>query len=216
MLCPNCKKEIPENVSHCPECGAAVNVAIKKPKKSIVKKWWFWVIIVVVLIAVIGAIGGGDNDDSTPSDDVVAEQTSDSETTAATSETTTASDNKYYVGDTVNDGDVIINYASAEEWTGYEDYFAPKSGNKIIRIKVDITNNSSSDYFISSFYCYADNQSVESYYYGDDTFSTYTISSGRNTSGYVYFEVPENAETIEIEYETNYWSDEKAIFVVEF
>lgn len=42
-----------------------------------------------------------------------------------------------------------------------------------------------------------------------------TLSSGRKTEGYIYFTVPTNAEEIEIEYETSFWTDKKAIFVVE-
>ena len=34
-------------------------------------------------------------------------------------------------------------------------------------------------------------------------------------SGYMYFEVPKDAEKIEVEYETDYWTSNKAIFVVE-
>ena len=41
-----------------------------------------------------------------------------------------------------------------------------------------------------------------------------TDYSGRKATGSVYFEVPQNANSIDVEYETNYWSGNKAIFVV--
>ena len=220
MLCPNCKKEIPDGTQFCPECGVGVNSNGKsaKNKKPITKKWWFWVVIVVVVIALVSAVSGGDDstDTNADSDNVVIEQNDSKTTTEIADETTTeVVDDKCHVGDVLNDGDVVITYVSAEKWTGYDQYAKPESGNMIVRIKIDIVNNGSSDYFINTFNCYADNAAASDYYYGDDTFSTYTVSAGRSASGYVYFEVPENAETIEIEYETNLWTDEKAVFVVE-
>jgi len=211
MLCPNCKKEIPEGTQFCSYCGADAQTA-KKTKKPITKKWWFWVIIVVVLIGLIGAIGGGSDNESTPAN---GEGTSQSQAVSTTNsaETTTEKTN-FIVGDTVNDGNLAITYVSAEEWKGYDQYFGPEDGNKIIRLKFDFVNNGDVDAFISSFYCYADNQSAKDYYYGDETLSTFTLSAGRTTSGYVYFEVPENAEEIEVEYEVNAWTDKKAVFAV--
>lgn len=48
----------------------------------------------------------------------------------------------------------------------------------------------------------------------DDSLSA-TLSTGRSGNCNVYFEVPEDAEKIEIEYEVNFWSGKKAIFLVE-
>lgn len=211
MLCPNCKKEIPEGTQFCPDCGANVQPA-KKQKKPITKKWWFWVIIVVVLIGLISAIGGGSDEDSTPTGGESSSQSQDVSTTKA-SETTTEK-TTFSVGDTVNDNNLAITYVSAEEWKGYDQYFGPEDGNKIIRLKFDFANNGDVDAFISSFYCYADNQAAKDYYGGDESLSTYTLSAGRTTSGYIYFEVPENAEEIEVEYEVNAWTDKKAVFAV--
>lgn len=217
MLCPNCKKEIPEGTQFCPGCGAAVNAPAKKQKKPITKKWWFWVIIVAGVIAVIGSVGGGDDDTSTPSGGESTSQGADAETTTKAAETTTVADNKYYVGETLDANGVAITFVSAEEWYGFDQYFAPDSGNKIIRIKIDVVNNRKSDAFIWAydFSCYADNQPGSSYDYGDDAYAGSELSSGRGASGYIYFEIPETAESIEIEFETDFWSDEKAIFVVE-
>lgn len=41
-----------------------------------------------------------------------------------------------------------------------------------------------------------------------------TLSSGKQTKGSVFFEVPEDAENIVLEYETNFWTEDKIIFVV--
>ena len=42
-------------------------------------------------------------------------------------------------------------------------------------------------------------------------FSGDTLSTGRKVSFSVLFEVPENAESIELEYTTNIWTSEKII-----
>ena len=222
MLCPNCKKQIPDGTQFCPECGAntAANVAPVQKKKPITKKWWFWVIIAVVVIVFIGIIGGGGNSSDAPvdsnnvvvQDEETVKQTADETTVASASD----SDGKYRVGDVAKCGDVEITFKSAEKWTGYSQYLPPADGNMIVRYEFDVVNNGSSDFTISyfSFNGYADNQSVEQYY-EDDGLSA-TLSSGRTTSGYVYFEVPENTKSLEAELEVNLWTEEKAVFVVEF
>ena len=39
------------------------------------------------------------------------------------------------------------------------------------------------------------------------------LSSGRESEGSVYFEVPEDAESVELEYDINLWQSDKIIFV---
>ncbi len=212
MLCPNCKKEIADGVQFCSECGANLSEKPAKQKKPVTKKWWFWVLIVIVAIALIGTVsGGGDDEADTPANNDSVVQ-SDETTTAA--ETTTVKTN-FVPGDSVEDGNLKITYVSAEVWNGYDQYFGPKDGNKIIRLKFDFVNEGNTDAYINSFDCYADNKATESYYLGDESLPILEmLSAGRTTSGYVYFEVPENAENIEVEYEVNMWSDKKAIFEV--
>ena len=84
------------------------------------------------------------------------------------------------------------------------------------RLTFEIENISSTDQIVSvyDFKCYSDDVASSAYYYGDNGLSTTTLSSGRKATGNVYFEVPQNANSIDVEYETNYWSGNKAIFVV--
>lgn len=236
MLCPNCKKEIPDGVQFCSNCGAnfaaqpqqPISAPVQQPvkqKKPITKKWWFWVIIALVVIVLIGAIGGGSEDD-TSAPAVTTTQSADSDktetnTTVVTTtapEITTVSDGAYKIGDTVNDGGVKITFVSAEEWYDYNEYYGPADGKKIIRVKIDVANGSNVDSFITSysFDCYVDNQPAEHYIWADDEYSGSTLSAGRSNSGYLYFEVPADAESAEIEYETNYWTDKKAIIEIDF
>lgn len=119
------------------------------------------------------------------------------------------------VGDTLTTESLNITYTACEDYTGYSQYSAPKSGNKIIRLSFSVENTGSSDRHISyfDFKCYADDAAAEAYYSVDDDLSA-TISSGRKASGCVYFEVPKDAQSIEVEYETDFWTGNKAIFVV--
>lgn len=121
------------------------------------------------------------------------------------------------VGDVLTTDTLKITYLDCGVYTDYDQYFGPKKGNKIVYLKLDAENIGKSDAYLSmfEFSCYADNVAMEEYIYGDNLFSSDVISSGRKMSGYMYFEIPKNAEVIEVEYETDYWSDNKAVFVVE-
>ena len=108
-----------------------------------------------------------------------------------------------------------ITYKSSADDKGAE-YFPAASGTKIIKLTFEIENISSTDQIVSvyDFKCYSDDVASSAYYYGDDGLSTTTLSADRKATGSVYFEVPQNANSIDVEYETNYWSGNKAIFVV--
>ncbi|MBR5497455.1 MAG: zinc ribbon domain-containing protein [Clostridia bacterium] len=104
MLCPNCKKQIPDGTQFCPECGAntAANVAPVQKKKPITKKWWFWVIIAVVVIVFISAASGSDDssDSSVNSGAVVTttekvDETTTEKITVTTTEASTLSEAEY-------------------------------------------------------------------------------------------------------------------------
>lgn len=119
------------------------------------------------------------------------------------------------MGETLTTNTLKITYKSSADDKGAE-YFPAASGNKIIKLTFEIENISSTDQIVSvyDFKCYSDDVASSAYYYGDDGLSTTTLSTGRKATGNVYFEVPQNANSIDVEYETNYWSGNKAIFVV--
>lgn len=103
------------------------------------------------------------------------------------------------------------------DFTDYDDsygLYAPETGKKYICIEVTFTNNAKTDRYVSSmdFQCYADDSVCEEKYGLDsDSFIGASLSSGRKTSGRIYYEVPENAQSIELEYETDFWTDHKEI-----
>ena len=103
------------------------------------------------------------------------------------------------------------------DFTDYDDsygLYAPDAGKKYICIEVTFTNNAKTDRYVSSmdFQCYADDSVCdEKYGLDSDSFIGASLSSGRKTSGRIYYEVPENAQRIELEYETDFWTDHKEI-----
>lgn len=164
-------------------------------------------IIAVILIFSLFAIGSGSDKAS-----VSADSASDNNKT-----TTQKADEpvKVKVGETLTTNTLKITYKSSADDKGAQ-YFPAASGNKIIKLTFEIENISSTDQIVSvyDFKCYSDDVASSAYYYGDDGLSTTTLSAGRKATGNVYFEVPQNANSIDVEYETNYWSGNKAIFVV--
>lgn len=124
--------------------------------------------------------------------------------------------NQIKVGEYVKTNQVKITYISSNEYTGYNQYSAPKAGNKVIRLEFEFENISNNDVFLDSFECYADSEKCESYYYADDMKNPTleSLSKGKKFKSIIYYEVPKNAEEIILEYETNYWSDKKVEFIV--
>lgn len=164
-------------------------------------------IIAVILIFSLFAIGSGSDKASVSSDSA----SDNSKTTTQKADEPV----KVEVGETLTTNTLKITYKSSADDKGAE-YFPAASGNKIIKLTFEIENISSTDQIVSvyDFKCYSDDVASSAYYYGDNGLSTTTLSSGRKATGNVYFEVPQNANSIDVEYEKNYWSGNKAIFVV--
>lgn len=161
------------------------------------------------------ALGSGSTDGET-----VEKVGEVSETSQMESVTETAQDSEpqdaYCVGDELTvEGMRYIFEASGEYVTGNE-FLQPADGNKYIYLKFYCENVSNSDNSVSSlnFEAYADGYAVSQYYGGDNDLSA-TLSPGRSCEGCVYFEVPENAAEIEIEYEPNFITGDKICFVYE-
>lgn len=225
MNCKKCGNQIEDGFNNCPNCGERVNVKTKQ-KKLIFKKWWFWLIIAVVLIGIIGGAGGSADEEPTTIEHETIAGISDAtdtpvvdttENAVADTTATQTSSNIYKVGEIFNDNGLKIAFVSAEKWTDYNEFSAPASGNMIVRYYFEVTNESETDKYISSydFQAYVDGIAVEHWYYGDDDLSL-TLSAGRKGNGCVYFELPADATSVETEYEYNVWTDDKVIFIAEF
>lgn len=163
----------------------------------------FSAILVIGLFAFF-ALGSGDD---------TATVTSGESTSAET--TTSAAPITINPSEVLTTSTLKITYSECSVYTDYNEYLKPKDGCVVIKLSFNVENISSSDQFVSTydFHGYADNTAVDEYLYADDSLSA-TISAGRSTSGSVYYQVPKDAQSVEVEYETNYWSGKKAIFTV--
>ena len=174
-------------------------------KEPSYKQWWFWVLVVLVVFIIIGANNSNNNPNVTTSS-----------TTNTSQNTNTKQNTKVKVGEEITTNDTKITFISANDYTQYNSYSAPASGNKIIRAEFSFENISSSDISLGSLDCYADGEKREAYYSADDykNPTLESLSSGKKLKAVVYYEIPSNAENITLEYETNVWTSEKIEFVI--
>lgn len=219
--CKHCGHELAASAKICPNCGG-------KNKKPLYKKWWFWVIVVLVLLIVVAGGGGKDsNSDSKKVGEVAGAGETTSESTIAVTETANNEEKavevkeeaktEYYVGDILEDGNMRIVFVSSGDYSEDNQFLQPKDGNKFIFVKFEfenISDKSDSSVSFYSFECYADGYACDMHYANDEALSA-SLSPGRTTSGSLIFEVPADAQQIEIEYTTNMFTSKKIKFIYE-
>lgn len=210
IQCPKCGKPYYSTLKMCPECG----MPRPKNKANILLYIFIGLIVCGILTAAIGTLM---EDDAPVSEIETGGIPSSSDVQTNDSSSTESKENVINVGGTIQANDVKIEFLKVEDWTSDNMFIKPKDGNKFIRAYFSFTNTGKADRMVGSwdFECYVDNAQIDSMLAaGDDALSTGTISAGRNLKGYLYYEVPKNASSIELEYETNWWTDKKAIFKV--
>lgn len=217
-LCKHCKTEIPKDAKICPNC--------RKKQKGIGK--WIVLAIIIILIIAIASCSSGKNKDTNP--EKVSSGTSQSDTAqtsgnsdAGSSDASSDNDsqnetsNVFHVGDVVETESLRISYLSAGEYVSDDEFDQPKDGYVYWKFEFAFENISNHDEVVSSLMdweCYADNAKVDSaWILGNNNGLDATLSSGRTTQGTIYYEVPENAQAIELEYDINYFSSNKIIFM---
>lgn len=115
---------------------------------------------------------------------------------------------------------ITVNEASTD-FQDYENEYgwnAPTDGMKYIMVSFTFENTGDSDEYVSiyDFDCYADNTTMDQVFTLDDSdFMNTNLSPGRNISFKTYYTVPVNAQSIELEYETNMWTEEKVVIKVQ-
>lgn len=189
-----------------------VQVTQAPQKKKGKKKWIILAVVIVLFVAIISS-GSSEPTVENPSVDNSASQSEKS------TDTTKSATSEIKAGSSVSDESLKITYKSCNSnFTDYSPYADIASGNKVIQAVFDFENISSTDISLNNIDCYADGVKCEIFYSVDDYSSPTleSISSGRKlVDATVYFEVPENAEKIELEYEADFWDDEKYVFIVE-
>lgn len=217
-VCKHCRTEIPYDARVCPQCR-------KKQKGGVLK----WILIIIVALIVIGAIAGGGEDTDSASDsspkkvndssiDDSSRKEKDSESSSEETGGESSSEepeNEFKVGDVIEASDLKISFNGAEEYVSDNEFIQPQDGNIYYKMDFEFENISDSDQYVSSFdfKCYADGYDMEqSYMDGMDLDAT--LSPGKKTKGSVFFEVPSDSKEITLEYETNFWTEDKIIFMV--
>lgn len=125
---------------------------------------------------------------------------------------TTGTDGAFSKGDIVETSKVRIAYLSCGENEGMM-FYQPREGYRFIFCEFEFENISDSDIFVSylDFDCYADGQKCNLTLIRDDGLSA-TLSAGRKAKGTAAFEVPKDAQVIEFEYLTNFWTSNRIVF----
>lgn len=122
----------------------------------------------------------------------------------------------YSVGEKADIDGLMLSVTSVSDYISTNEYYQPDAGKKFIKVNISAENESKEDKYIStiSFDCYADNSAASTGYVSEsDELTGATISTGKNASGALYFEVSENANKIELQYSINSLSDSpKVIF----
>lgn len=199
----------------------------QKKKGSCLKTALIVIAVIFVLLILIGVIfGGGEESDVSSvneAEETVVEDTGSDESGDVVSEDVEESadseevSNVFHVGDVVETDNLRITFVSAEQYQEENEFLQPKDGYEYWRFEFNFENISDTDQAVSSMMdweCYADNQNADQTWLVDDNGLDATLSPGRTTQGAVYFEIPEDAESIEIEYSVNLWTDERVVFVV--
>lgn len=205
---------------------AIIDIATGDKKNKLHTGSWFAIIwCVLVIVAYASGVGNKENTNvsnntsvQTTASEPVKEIATKKESVEPTEQPVDETNNVISPGYTFDaDGlQVTINDFDLN-FTDYEDEYGwntPADGTKYIMIDVSYQNNSKEDKYVSiyDFQCYADDTDCEqNYSVVDNSSLNANISSGRKTSYKIAFVVPQDAQSIELEYETNIWTGHKEV-----
>lgn len=189
--CKKCMEEINKKAKKCPKCGANLGIP------GFVK--------VLIVLAVIFGLCISCMSSCTDAVNDSIEETENSYKDKNGKET-------FKVGESFENDYLKVTITDVNtDWKEYDEYFEPSEGKKIIQIAITAENIGEESEDISSLYfeCYADDVVVDEYIWSEDSneFGG-TISKGKKTVGYIYYEVPVDSEKYVLEYEPNVLDDE--------
>lgn len=121
------------------------------------------------------------------------------------------------VGESATLDDIKVTLVSVD--TDFEDYYSyalVDDDCNVVQANFEFENVGDYTEYVSyyDFTCFADKFSCDSFYSVEGSYFYETIDSGKKAKGTVYFEVPKDADTIEIEYDGNSYDDSKITFIV--
>lgn len=191
--CKHCNEEIAKNAKICPKCGGKLGIPT-----------WVKVLIIVAIIffCVVGCVNGCSN---AVNDAVDSTKNSYKDINGKTSFNVNESFQNSYEKITMTEVNT--------DFRDYSEFLSPADGKKVVMLKFEVenVNNDNDELYVSSlnFNAYADGIAVESFYCGNDNYNdlSATIGKGKKAIGYIFYEVPVNAQKITVEYNANFWAD---------
>ena len=191
-------------------------------KKPFYKKAWFWAIVLIVIVgAGAGAGAGGSDNKKAKIDNSGASSSASADQKATTAATTEApQDTKVKVGGSfeTNGLKIKVTDANTDFQLEGDDYgiHDPGEGKKLISVSFDYENISDDDVYVGTtdFKCYADNAECDNEYISkEDDFINTNLSPGRTVSFTLFFKVPTDAKSIELEYSGTFSFDSEKVVV---
>ena len=90
----------------------------------------------------------------------------------------------------------------------------------VSEIHTDFKDDNEDELYVSSmeFNAYADSVAAESFYGANDSYNsiTATVGKGKKAIGYLFYEVPANAQKITVEYNANFWVEGNTVeFIIQ-
>lgn len=204
-ICKFCKTEIPANAKICPNCRKKQTSMLRKTAKILLL--FCIAAFLLTFCSNVQKFKNENNKDKNPR--------KISEGSSLEQEKTGTSGNVFQTGDVVETENLRISFLSAEQYVSDNEFLQPKEGDEYWKFTFKVENISDSDQAVSSLMdweCFADNAKADQTYIGDDNGLDATLSSGRETQGSIYFEIPQGSSQIELEYKISYFSDNKIIF----
>lgn len=122
------------------------------------------------------------------------------------------------VGESATLDNIKVTLKSVDkDFKDYNSYANIEDGCKILKANFEFENVGDYSEYVSysDFNCFADKFSCDNFYSVKDAYFSESIPEGKKASGSVYFEVPNNANLLEIEFDTNSYIDGKIIFNVD-
>ena len=187
---------------------------------------------IIALAAIAGSITGGSSSNNNNTN-VQNAETNDAENEADTAEeeSNSSESSEEESGNTVKKGGSFEKDGLKFTYKKFKDNYKPSDdkyglskpskGKKFIACTFKFENKSDSDKYVSiyDFACYADNESCEQEYISTDDFKNNdfineNLSPGRNVTFTTFYQVPKKAKNVQLEYESDVWTNEKIIIEV--
>ncbi|MBR6073071.1 MAG: DUF4352 domain-containing protein [Bacilli bacterium] len=205
-ICKHCKEQIAKDAKRCPKCGG----------KQGLSGCIIALLIVVGIVILLGGCTVACTGSLISGVDKAVKEVNDSYKDKNGKTT-------FKVGETFENSYEKITLLEVDtNFKGYSEYNKPASGKKYVMAKfeVEATKQDNDELYVSalSFNAFADGVSVEQEYYMSDKYNdiSATLTYGKKSVGYIFYEVPTNTQKITIDYNADFWTDGTKIeFVVQ-